>query len=133
MVDFARLAQTAQRLIEANGRSVMLRKRDRTPADPAEPWRGPDTTPTPPDGDVQTAIVAFVPPSGTGFGRNRIIDGTLADSFDQIGLLAADSVPGIDIEDFSTVEDGTKAWKIENVKTLRPADQTIIYALSLTG
>ena len=44
MVDFVSLAATAQRLIEENGRSVTLFRKDRTPANAAEPWRGPDLT-----------------------------------------------------------------------------------------
>ena len=40
MADFVKLAATAQRLVEANGRAVDLFRVNRTPDDPARPWRG---------------------------------------------------------------------------------------------
>ncbi len=132
MVDYTRLAATAKRLIEANGRQITLRKRDRTAAAASEPWRGPDEEPTDPDGDVETAIAAIVPASGSGFGSTVVIDATLAQAFAKVALIAQGSLAsGVDLREFDTVEDGTEAYRIANVEELRPASTTVIYALGL--
>ncbi len=41
-VDYARLAILARRLIQENGREVLLIQPSLTPDDPLKPWRGPN-------------------------------------------------------------------------------------------
>lgn len=134
MVNYTRLAATAKRLIEANGRSVTFRMRDRTAANVAQPWRGPDNIPTPPDGEVVTAVGVFVPAEGSGLGRQRVVDGTLLDTSEQVCIVAATSLPsGTDLGQFSTVEDTGRAWKIDYVDTLAPGATTLIYVLGVSS
>ncbi len=135
MVDYVRLAATAQRLVEANGRSVTAYKTNRTPDNPAEPWRGTSSTPsTGAGGDSAPLIIAFVPPRGTGLGKLlERADGTLLDTIEQVGLLAADTVPaGDDIESFDQVLDGSTLYKIEQRETLKPGDTAVLHVLGLS-
>lgn len=140
MVDFVKMAAVAKRLIEANGRDVTLYKRDRTPAVAGEPWRGPDSTPTPPDGLVIGPVkMAFVPATGSGFGKLLFSgDETLMQKIDEVGLLAADSIEDLvppfadtDIEAIDTLKDGTRIYKVVEVGHLKPADKSLLFVLGL--
>ncbi len=138
MVDFVNLAKTAKKLVEANGRSVTLYKRDRTPAVAADPWRGPDSVPTSPDGLVIGPLkVAFVPATGSGFGKLLFdADNTLRRKIDLVGLLATDSVVALDftaadVEKADTLKDGTKIYKIVEVGHLQPGDTSLLFVLGL--
>ena len=138
MVDYERLAAVAKRLIETNGRDVTLYRNDRAPADAAKPWRGPDGTPTPPDGLVIGPVkIAFVPASGSGFGR-ALFDSspTLRKKIDQVGLLATDSITALtftadDVERVDTLKDGSKLLKIVEIGHLKPGSRSLIYVLGL--
>lgn len=127
-----RLAATARRLIEANGRSVTFHKVDRAAEVALQPWRGPDDVPTPPDGASITAIAVFVP-VGSGFGRTRVVDPTTQARTAQVCLVAHDSLPdGTVLEDFSTLVDGSSAFAIDSVEVLAPGGTRMIYALEVS-
>lgn len=132
MADFAKLAATALRLIEKNGRTVSFFKRSTTPANALQPWRGTaalDATADPVD-----VVACVVPASGSGFGRRRVVDGELAEAFEQVALVAASSFPaGVEVERLSTVLDGKRSWKVENVEKLQPADVPLVYVFGLTS
>lgn len=137
MANFTRAAATARRLIEANGRLVQLFKYNRTPDDTAKPWRGQSSTPHPSkEGGQIPATVAFLPASGSGMGK-LIQDngGSLAVAFDQVGLLASDSIPSPytpeDVEQADAVRDGDDVWKIVTRGHLRPATKSILFVLGL--
>ena len=135
MVDMVKAAATAKRLIEENGRTVTFYKLNRDPDAPAEPWLGTSTPPDPlADGDFFDAIVSFVPPSGTGFGRSVADQAAqLNVTLQQIGLLASDSIPvGVNVEEFDNISDGPDNWKIVVRDHLRPADVSIMFAVGLT-
>jgi len=134
MTDFAKAAATALRLVEANGRAVVLFKVNRDPDDPARPWEGVSGAPTvPEDGEIVPAIVAFVPATGGGFGKMiQDADGTLNVAFEQVGLLASSSMPpGSDPEEFDSIRDGADLWKIVARGHLRPSTQSILFVLGL--
>lgn len=134
MVDFVNLANTAQRLIEANGRQVTFRRDDRAPADPGKPYEGPAPTVTPGDGEELTPIMAFVPPSGAGLGILRMIDPTLREQFDEVGLVAANSLPaGTELERFDSVLDNGRPWRIGRVARLQPGTVPLLFAVGLKG
>ena len=137
MVDFARAAATAQRLVESAGRSVDLFRVNRTPDDPAQPWRGVSGPPTVPEGGlIVPVIVAFVPASGSGFGK-LVTDsgGSLNVAFDQVGLLATDTLPtgvtATDVEQMDSVRDGADLWKIVTRGHLRPGTRSVLFLLAL--
>lgn len=149
MVDLVRAAETAQRLIEAHGRSVTLYKANRDPDDAAKPWRGTSSTPAPADGGlvIPNVLVSFVPAGNGGQGANllgRAVDdgaGSLAVVYEQIGLLATDSVidAGYTAEDveacdllLDTRTNGeTELWNIVQRGHLRPASNSVLLVLGL--
>lgn len=139
MVNYAKLAVTAEKLIEKNGRSVTLVKRSTVPETPSEPWKGPvdevytDGTPGA-LGDKAGVVVfaAFVDVSS---------DSELAEFFTSLGgevrrgtkaaLVAGLSVTPEAIEEFDVVVDGDDVWNIESTDTLRPGTVVLLYALGL--
>ena len=139
MVDFASLAETAQTLVEANGRDVTLFKKDTTPANPAEPWRGPDLTAPDPAAGIGPVKAAFVPATGGGFGKLLSdVDESLRRKVDQVCLLATSSVTDLtpaataaDVENADTLRDGTTVYKIVSVGHLKPADTSLLFVLGL--
>ena len=137
MANFPKLAATAKRLVEKNGRDVTLYRRERDPGTPAEPWRGPGAAP--PEAILGPVKVAFVPPSGGGMGELLgQIEATLAQRIDQVGLLAANSVEDAspvepDVTKYDTLVDGNTTFNILTVSTLRPAEKILLYVLALEG
>ncbi len=120
-VDYAKLALTAQRLIEGNGRSVTFIKVSETPIDPNEPWRGNTSAET-------TAVANAVLSSYD----KEDIDGDLIRAGDQRAVVAELSVPGQDIEDFELLrDDENQEWKIINVTKVRPGPTTLVFVAQL--
>lgn len=133
MVNYTALAATALRLVEANGRSVSLKRDNRTPDNAAQPWRGTSTAPDAGQGGAtETAIMAFVPASGSGLGRIAAnAEGQLAVAYDQVGLVAASSVPGVDLEAFDRVLDAGVDWRIVTRELLQPSGTPLLWVLGL--
>lgn len=121
MVDYAKAAATAKRLIDDAGRNVTLTKTDRTPGTPATPWRAGGTSDTT-IGPFKAAVVGFT---------EEEIDGTLVSRGDKKALLS-----GLDgdtnlIEEFNILTDGSDVWKIMSVKIVNPGDTRVVYVLQL--
>jgi hypothetical protein len=121
-IDFVKLAATAERLIEENGRSVTLAKQDETPSNPAEPWRG-STTNT----DTSVVIAVVVPVNA------KDVDGELIRVGDMQAFVAAtsDNVDGEDLEEYDQLLDGTDEWNILDVQLIQPATQRLLYVMKL--
>lgn len=136
MPDYVRLAATAKRLIEANGRNVTLYKPNTTPANPSQPWRGPDTT-SPPDsgkgGDSLTVLACFVPARGTSFGADRTArPGSLLEDVEQYALIASTSMPdGTDLTQYDSIDDGSNIWQIVFSGELRPSTTSLIWEVGV--
>ncbi len=127
MVDYASLRLTAERLIEASGRSVTLTKRDRTADNSSTPWTGPAD----PGTDVTIVVIAVMLDYKT-----EEIDGTLVIRGDQRCFIADKSVvdvssAAIQLHDFDTLTDGAIVWHIENAEILEPGSTRIMYEMQL--
>lgn len=120
MVDFVKLAATAERLIEANGRSVTVTKQGKTPVDPNQPWRGSST----PVLDSVTGIAAFVSPGDLG---KVVTNVDQLKRVDQVALFAANNDGGKLLEDFDTITDGSVIWKIHRAELLKPGATRLLY------
>jgi hypothetical protein len=142
VVDYDKLAATAKRLVEANGRAVTLLKANRSPETPSEPWRGPDVSDEPgvaEGGDSISGVLACFVPLGSGLGllgmdRAAEIDGgpSLLRNVEQVALVAATSLPnGTDLAEFDAIRDGGRIWKIHIVSSLRPATTGLIWSLGV--
>jgi len=121
MVDYVSLAAVAKRLIDANGRDLTIRKKDRVPADSNKPWRAGGTS----DTDVGPLKGVLVPY------ESKDVDGTLVRREDKRALIAANDTNPDLIEQFDSVVDGSDVWRIVSVETLNPGDVRLIYTLQL--
>ena len=128
MVNYVSLARTAERLIEANGRTFTLVRVGETAVDPAKPY-GPDTSAGESRHTVLGVIVDF---------DNEDIDGQVIRRGDKQCLIAHNSIvdvasgsESIVIEEFDSLEDGTEVWKIAGVKTVNTGYTRIMYDLQL--
>ena len=124
MVDFARVAATAQRLVEKNGRDILLARAGEVPVDPDRPWLGTEP------GEEITVLMrgVFVPPGTVRqFGVTSLGEGTeltdLTTFSEQIVIVAQGEV---DLRQFTTLIDRDDRWGILAVQVLRPANLNLL-------
>lgn len=127
MVDFVRLAATADRLTRANGRAFTMIRQSKTDADSNKPWgavTGAETT--------LDLNGVFVPPNTVRqFGLTALGQGTqivdLVNKSEQIII----TYPGEnDLRQYQEVLDGGVRWGIVGLQVLRPATT---YMLAFIG
>lgn len=123
MVNYVRIAATAKRLIEENGRDVILIKKSRAPADSATPWRGPSGS-----GDnVVGTIKALIYPK-----EERSQDGELVYKGFEVAMLAHDSLAApVDLTTLDAIKDGGITYKIFKASKLGPGDTVLSYELHM--
>lgn len=123
MVDYNRLAATALRLINKNGRSISFVKLNETPADSDRPWNGPVA------GETTIDLKGvFVPPNTVRqFGLTALGEGTewkdLVTFSEEIIIVAQGEV---DLREYTKVVDRTERWGIIGMQVLRPGDVTLL-------
>lgn len=122
MVDYVRLAATATRLVEANGRAMSFVRLDEIPTDLDEPWRGATLARAPAAETVSGSAVAVPPSSLVALGR-KTTDEDFVKRSEQILIAVADS----DIEGFDEVLDEEVRWRITGVEKLKPGSTTLLY------
>lgn len=120
MADFAKMAAVAQRLIEANGRTVSIVRHGKNPMDTDQPWRGSSEYPV----ATVTGKAAFVAPSDLG---HRVVDAENVKRADKVALFAALNDGGHSLEDFDVIEDGDVVWHILRASVLQPAITRVLY------
>ena len=128
-VDYDKLALTAQRLIQENGRAITLKRNDRTTADPAKPWNGP-TTVEAPTSDLSLYGV-FVPPNTVRqFGLTALGQGTeLIDLLKFREQIIITSQGQVDIRNYDRVVDSgypNENWSLTGMQVLRPGNTYIL-------
>ena len=126
-----RLAKTAKKLIEKNGRSITIIKSKDTNTDATKPWRKNDN---PWVGGTEVVVVGvFVNPksaSDLGTGES-LVAGMLLDSRYKYVLIAEDSAPGNDYASFDYLKDGSDIWKIKHTEVLKPGEKVILHLMEL--
>lgn len=122
--DYTEFAQLAQELISENGRTVTLQKLDATAADASKPWKGAGA-PTVAQSKAVPAV--FVPPSGSGLGRD-IVKEELLDRVEQVALVAPTDVS---LEDFHTILDDGVRWNIDWAQVLKPGPTVVLYVFGV--
>ena len=131
MVDYVSVAATAKRLIEANGRQITFYSASQAAADSAKPWDGPSTVKS----GVGTALYGvFVPPNTVRqFGLTALGRGTEFDDLFRLSEQIAIVFPegGLDVRQFSIVEDGGIDWKIIGLQELKPGDLNVLSFVGL--
>ncbi len=127
-LDYTSFQNLAERLIEENGRTISLVRRDQAnPTDPAKPWRGST------EADEITVVVkgVFVEYEKMDF------DGSLVRRGDKRVLIAAKSVTdesnasNLKIEDYDHVLDAGVRWKIITAELIEPGPLRIMYDLQV--
>jgi hypothetical protein len=106
---------TAERLINKHGRSLTLEKKVTAPADPNAPWDSNTTAPT-------TLVVTGVQDEYAVEQIGSTIE------YGDIKFLVHGSV-GTDIENYDSLLDGTKRFRIINVNPIRPGAFTYLYEI----
>lgn len=122
MANFVKLAATAQRLIDKNGRTATIVKQGSTPVDATKPWRGQDTTHL----AQVTGKAVFVEPS------KRVANVDQTKRAEQVAYFAANGDAGQALETFDLIVDGSVIWKILRAELLRPADKKLLYIFEVS-
>lgn len=120
-MDYAKIAETVERLIRKNGRAIDLKKITSAPADANKPWRG-GTSET-----VFPTIGCFVPASGDSLGKQLIRDDLLL-RCDEVLLVAPTKD---DLSKITTVVDFAIEWTVEWVHVLQPGATICLYAMGV--
>lgn len=128
MADYVKLLAVANKLINKNGRNIILQHEQRTPADPDKPWRGPQLEK---DGGTPVKLPVrgvFVPPNTVReFGITSLGEGTLMEDMiavsQQIVIIAGTEV---DLRQFDTIKDRSESWGIKGLQVLRPGEITLL-------
>lgn len=116
MVDYVKLAATAERLIRLNGRLVSFVRKTEVPLDPLKPWKGNTAGET-----LLTVSAVFVPPNTVRqFGITSLGQGTefidLITFSEQIAIIyQADA----DLREYTTLRDGVD-YNILGIQVLKP-------------
>ncbi len=126
MVDYTSLRNLAERLIETNGRTLSLVRRDQgNPVDVAEPWRASTEA-----AEILVSVLGVVIEF-----EKEDFDGTLVRRGDKRVLVSDKSVTDVSsaanlkIEDYDHLLDGTTRWKIIMAETIEPGPLRIYYDL----
>lgn len=122
MVDAVKLAATALRLLNDNGRSVTFIQHDTTPEIAAQPWDGPAAPRTTPASTLVLSAVFAHPRFVDRLGLTIEVDDLIRRS-EQIMIVSQGTN---DLSIFQEVLDGTTYWKITGVEILRPGDTTLL-------
>lgn len=125
MADFAKLAAAAQRLISANGRTVVIAKLGSAPQDTDQPWRGQSDY----GATLVTGKAVFVSERDLGY---TVRDEDNVRRPDKVALFAAADDGGHELETFDEIRDGNVVWRIMKVGVLAPADTRLIYMFEVT-
>lgn len=124
-MNYARAVAFAQKLIGKNGRLVTMQRLDATAADADKPWKGPGV-PTVAQ-SVDTKAV-FLPHTGQDDLGKFLVDAELLKRAEQVVIVAAGTD---DLEPFNQLSDTGVVWLIDWIRTLRPGDTSILYAIGL--
>lgn len=119
MVNYVRNAALAKRLIEANGRDVVLHRKVRTPEVSGEPWRGPNPATS---SVVGTVKALFYPIT------DKDEDDTLNRRGEQHMMVAHDSLsPAQDLSDIDHVNDSGTVYKVVQANRIGPGAVIVAY------
>ncbi len=126
-LDYVSFRNLAERLIEANGRTLSLVRRDQgNPADPAKPWRG----------STEAAEITVVVKGVFIEFEKEDFDGALVRRGDKRVLIADKSVidegssaANLKIEDYDHILDAGVRWKIMQAELIEPGPIRIMFDL----
>ena len=123
MVDYTRLAATAERLIRKNGRLVQFKRKSNVPLDPSQPWNGSVH-----DFDILELPAVFAPPNTVRqFGLTALGEGhEVEDLFSFVQQIFIISPGENDISTYQIMTDRGVDYNIVGYQLLRPADANLL-------
>lgn len=124
MVDYVKLAATAERLIKANGRPIQFVKKGSTLIDEDKPWLGSNG-----EGEVKIDLHGvFVPPNTVRqFGLTALGEGTDYTDLVSVSEQICITSPGEhDLRSYPTLRDGTVEWGTIGIQLLKPGPTQIL-------
>lgn len=128
-INYAHMAASAKKMIEANGISCTFFRAGRDPADVTKPWRGPTTSGIATHPPVTYAgVKAVLFPEEYKVGKGEVVRTGF------MTLLAAhDSFPGgaVDVRTIDTIDEGSFKWRVVDVFPLMPGVTPLIYQFKL--
>lgn len=126
-LNYTRFRALADRLINENGRSLTLLRKDQgNPVDPAKPWRSSTEA-----DEIEFSVVGvFIE-----FEKDEV-DGTIVKRGDKRLLIAAKDIDdqspaNTNVEDYDEITDGTVVYRIINAQVIEPGDTRILYDLQV--
>ena len=127
MANFTKLALTAKRLIEANGRPITVVKYGNASQDQDKPWRGRKEYR---EAEV-TGYGAFVPRTQLLATTAANVDGVIREA-DYFLFSGADD-GGYELEKFNAIidSDGSE-WKIASCELINPGSTRVLYQIEVT-
>lgn len=126
-INYTRMRATAERLVEENGRTLQLVRKDQgNPVDPTKPWRSSTEA-----AEITVDVIGVV----TEFEKEEV-DGTLVLRTDKMALVAAKSVSdaapsNLNIEEYDALLDGATRYRIIHPEVIEPGNQRILYILQV--
>lgn len=126
-IDYAKMQQLAQRLIEQSGRSVTLQRLSRKSDDPDKPWRGTADL-TPADEEVIVSAVFLDTISSRYLGLTIQKEGFGDEGSAQYVIVSTLSAPANDLKVFDRLIDGYQAYQISAINILKPGGTEMFVA-----
>lgn len=127
-INYTSILATAQRLINANGRTVSVIRLSRALDDAGKPWRGTANPRTTPDATQSLKGVFVSAGSATDLGFLTEVPETIA--LEHKFMITA-AVTGVELEDYDEVVDDSKYYKIVRCQKLQPGDTALLYFFEL--
>ena len=121
-IDYAAALETANRLVQENGRQMTFNRLASTPADPAKPWNGP-ANPRSPVAETQTLYAVEVDPASLGKATQDLDFVKRSTKF----LIVAPGAYLGDLALFHEVLDEASLWRVQGAERLRPAGTTLLW------
>lgn len=123
MVDYVKLAATAERLITKNGRLIEFVRSVGSPIDPAKPWKGSTDIE-----EVVSLSAVFVTPNQVRiFGLSALGDAVGFQDMIAVSEQLLILFPGEnDLRRFQTVRDGSVNWNVTAYQFLKPGSINLL-------
>jgi len=113
--DFDAVIADAVASIKEFGRTVTVRKLDKTPVTD-QPWRG-TATPAPVDVEVSAVFI----------GPTKALRDDFVQGLDEVALVAGN----MDFTGYHELLDGTKVWRITKLQVIKPGDKIVLTYLGI--
>lgn len=124
MADHSEFVTMAREMIADDGVVCQWRKQVVTPIDPEKPWAGSTSVDT-----LHDIPICFLPANSNMFGLTRYREAIEVGEFTTFGLMAPPTGWVPELSDL--VSRGGQPLVLRNLDTLRPAEDIVLYILSI--